>query len=367
MTAPAPASPPSDKSPQGGGGVDTKRRSKRMYVYWSGALTLLITVVLLCWLVVVPTWQVHRAVRECNSPPYAKQPAIKKLGGQEEAIRRLVSYSRLPNWIAPRRTQAVDLLNDCGPAGLRQLLLLASSEDQDLSCAARIRITNRETAFTVASLLSDPDPTVRKNALSVVWEHVPIREAQGAPGDTEVKAFFRERAAKGLAELFLASNDAQVRKLVLEALERLQKDDTKAPVRKAAAEALKRIRAVSSDLGEAARLLAKTVGGKWKQQATNPDIGPMLVSEVPPKGLTAGFYGVVPFPFDDKGQPKLSRYVSTCSASLYVLGTNEWCTVITWVPKTSHASKRIVEVLKLSPPQTTIGQLREAQEQEPKP
>jgi hypothetical protein len=213
-----------------------------MYVLWAVALGVLVAAGLVCWLVVVPVWQVHLAVREANSAPYVKQSAVKKLGGQEEAVRRLVAYSRLPIWLAPRRPQAVDLLNDCGLAGRRQLLLLASSEDPDIRSAARIRLSDREAASAVASLLSDPDPTVRKNALSVVWDHVPMKEMQGEPGDTELKAFFRERAAKGLAKLFFVSSDEQVRRQVLDALKRLQEDDTKAPVRQAAAEALEKIK-----------------------------------------------------------------------------------------------------------------------------
>jgi HEAT repeat protein len=283
-------------------------RSRRLYILWAIALTLLLTAALFCWLVVVPVWRVRTSTFRCEqvlsgggaltTEELAQE--IKKLGGPGPAARHIGLYMRLPTRLAPYRNTTALMLMGCSEPGLH-------------------------VAFR---LLRDRDWRVRVAAVRVLGEH-----------DSS------------------ETGDAMVTML----------EDEHKFVRQAAAEALERIRAVPSGLGEAARLLAKTVGGKWKQQATNPDIGPMLVSEVPPKGLTAGFYGVVPFPFDDKGQPKLSRYVSTCSASLYVLGTNEWCTVITWVPKTSHASKRIVEVLKLSPPQTTIGQLREAQEQEPKP
>jgi HEAT repeat protein len=123
---------------------------------------------------------------------------------------------------------------------------MASSEDREIRCAARIRLSGRETASTVASLLSDPDPTVRRNALTVVLEHVPDRDVDGELPDTEVKAFFRERSAPKLADLFLASSDKQVRKMILDALERLRRDDTKASVRQAAAEALEKIKSAES-------------------------------------------------------------------------------------------------------------------------
>jgi hypothetical protein len=109
-------------------------------------------------------------------------------------------------------------------------------------------------------------------------------------------------------------------------------------------------RSVSFDLDQAEVQLEEKVGGTWEKESTNPDIGPMLVPKDLPAPLKAGFFGVVAFGQDETGKKKMERYMSTCSAPLYILGANQHCTVITWLPRDNTVSRKVFDVLKLSPP-----------------
>jgi hypothetical protein len=114
-SAPSPASL-QEPSSQAAAAVETKR-SRRVCIYWGIALTLLVTVGLLCWLVVVPVMEVDEALQGCDLPTLKGlhpppqeverlrtqyQQAIKELGGPEQAERKLGLYMRLPDWALGR-------------------------------------------------------------------------------------------------------------------------------------------------------------------------------------------------------------------------------------------------------------------------
>ncbi|MBN8458000.1 MAG: hypothetical protein J0M04_09180 [Verrucomicrobia bacterium] len=101
------------------------------------------------------------------------------------------------------------------------------------------------------------------------------------------------------------------------------------------------------ELDAAKQLLEARVGGTWGEEPTSPDIGPMLRPKTLPAPLTAGFFGVFPFGQDELGKKKVDLYVSTCSAPLYVLGFNDRCTVITWLPRDNAVARNVSDALGL--------------------
>ncbi len=64
--------------------------------------------------VVVPVWKTRKVLGECDSSALTNEEAIVKLGGKEQALRRLSLYLDMPDWVAPRRHGAVVLLGKCG-------------------------------------------------------------------------------------------------------------------------------------------------------------------------------------------------------------------------------------------------------------
>ena len=101
------------------------------------------------------------------------------------------------------------------------------------------------------------------------------------------------------------------------------------------------------DLDIAKAQLEAQVGGTWEKESTNPDVGPMLSTTVLPAPLKVGSFGVIPFPYDKTGKERIDLYLSRCSAPLFVLGHNDHCTVITYIPKTNNVSQNIFKVLRL--------------------
>jgi hypothetical protein len=131
-----------------------KPRSRKIYILWGVALTLLISTALFCWLVVVPVWQVNRVVEDCffasleaadNESPCRR--GIETLGGEAAASRKLVTYLRAPEWLIPdnpevsihgktsylnlsgRQSYAVFMLSKCGPRGVDGLESLLEHHD----------------------------------------------------------------------------------------------------------------------------------------------------------------------------------------------------------------------------------------------
>jgi hypothetical protein len=116
------------------------RRSRKVYVLWGIALTLLVSTAIFCWLVVVPVWQVRTIVRA--SLPKTKLgkgewkaaalAARERLGGCPAACKKLSAYLSLPEGIAPRREFAAFALGFCGKRAGRQLLTCLRDADTDV-------------------------------------------------------------------------------------------------------------------------------------------------------------------------------------------------------------------------------------------
>jgi HEAT repeat protein len=117
--------------------VETKRRFKRLYVYWGIALALLATAGLFSWLLVIPLWRVREVAGDYTYRKYDAKDAIAKLGGPEKAYPMLRLFLKLPASIAEgdrqERTGAVRLLivNNRPPAEC--LIELLDDENREVA------------------------------------------------------------------------------------------------------------------------------------------------------------------------------------------------------------------------------------------
>lgn len=107
-----------------------KRRSRRVYILWAVALTLLLTAGLLCWKMVVPFMQARHLVENhpdkwvegvassggyCFAPQWSDYTqVIDAHGGPRRASRLLMVYLNAPAAVAPRKDRACELLVYCG-------------------------------------------------------------------------------------------------------------------------------------------------------------------------------------------------------------------------------------------------------------
>ncbi len=279
--------------------TEKKPRSKRIYIYWGVALTLLLTAGLLCWTVVVPMWRTRKAVVAIQRSwktatdraliwDSDEEPVlcryVAELGGCEEAARRLSAYLNAPDFLAPHKEVALELLGRCEGQGMPPLVaalrsdrvLYRRSAARSLFYVALREIhhqpgdldiwkprptssigfrASREAVDSLAGALDDKDQSVRAwavmalgqigpEAVSAVPALVGVIEGSssmhagvdhgGFPG--YVLHQDRSIAARALAYI------APTHPAVLPALEKALKDPEES-VRAAAAEALKKIKA----------------------------------------------------------------------------------------------------------------------------
>jgi HEAT repeats len=237
------------------------KRSKRLYILWAIALTLLLTAGLFCWTVVVPVWSTHRVLSQCVNPSYPPwyvpaaegdpsylgftpirpREAVKRLGGPQETASKLVFYLRMPAWIAGDRWRAVGLLGYCGKHGLSPLEQQLVGADDNIRAAAASALANvgkAAAAVTPALMraLSDDYRPVRAPA-SLALSRI------GAPAVPPLVVALKDsdpelrfNAAWTLGRIGPEASDA------MSALEVLLGDEDQM-VRQAAAAALKKIKA----------------------------------------------------------------------------------------------------------------------------
>ena len=84
------------------------------------------------------------------------------LGGKTEAAKKLGTYMALPDWLAPRRLEAIYVLSNCGQAGVEPLIRQLTSTAPDTRCAAAWALgeigPDSAGAITILErLVSDPD------------------------------------------------------------------------------------------------------------------------------------------------------------------------------------------------------------------
>jgi HEAT repeat protein len=179
--------------------VETKRRSKRLYIYWGIALTLLLALGLVCWLVVVPVCRVHGALKRLKSSPDVVvwgrrvEREIAELGGPEACVRGIRLYLMLPRGVAPHRRQAIDVLGMCGPAAGPTLLGMLSDEDvaqPAVICAALGSTGDNRAVPALIDVLRSADSRARVSAAAALGK---LKDPRAVPALTAVLA--KESAA----------------------------------------------------------------------------------------------------------------------------------------------------------------------------
>jgi HEAT repeats len=111
-----------------------KPRSRKIYILWAIALTLLLALGLFCWLVVVPVWQVrstHNELRQVSFQeriPSEFRMVVSRLGGGQVATVKLDQYIRSSSSMATRKLEAVVALGYCGRPAVDVLLKIDDSK-----------------------------------------------------------------------------------------------------------------------------------------------------------------------------------------------------------------------------------------------
>jgi HEAT repeat protein len=181
VTTPAPPASPRDfESPQERRTVETKR-SRRVYVYWGIALTVLVAAGLFCWLFLVPVLRARSVLLQpAGRAPWATQE-IRELGGPGYARTCMALYLRLPGSLAPdqHRGQAAYILSWCGEPAFTDLLRLTRDRQPSVRWNAASGLGNigdRAAVRPLIALLRDPSPIVRRFATAALG-NLKAREA----------------------------------------------------------------------------------------------------------------------------------------------------------------------------------------------
>jgi hypothetical protein len=85
-----------------------------------------------------PVWHTHRTMKTAITRDLRfrwqrgqqEKKAILRVGGQSQAVRRLVVYIRLPDWVATEKEAAYQLLGRCGQPGLDALVGMIDDTSQ---------------------------------------------------------------------------------------------------------------------------------------------------------------------------------------------------------------------------------------------
>ncbi len=174
------ASPPSPELIQAAHPVD--KRSRKVYILWTVALSTLVALGLMCWLVVVPYVQARRAVVHCVSHPgdlsghgvsthhatvsfQSLQNGVGRLGGEEAAVRKLSVYLRFPHRLTPHRPIGALMLGVCGKRAGPELMRLLRHDDNWVvrwrAADALAEIRDPRASEALAAALEDKKELVR--------------------------------------------------------------------------------------------------------------------------------------------------------------------------------------------------------------
>jgi HEAT repeat protein len=158
---------------QGAPAVSVRKRSKRIYVYWGIALTLLLGLGVFCWLVVLPVSRAGKALERLNETrvshyrwpawaPGEPESQVEKLGGPASASRQLHVYIMMPQFAAPDKHGAVVLLGYCGaPAAYRLVALLHEDDTTRGYAVSSLERIGKPAVPALIGALEDEDSSVR--------------------------------------------------------------------------------------------------------------------------------------------------------------------------------------------------------------
>jgi HEAT repeat protein len=266
-----------------------KPRSRKIYVLWAIALTLLLALGLLCWAVLLPPQGVRDVVvathrdydrrKEFGGGLGGDEEAafldegVRQLGGTLAAARLLGQYLECPALVAPYRHVAIGLLGRCGEPGVPVLAdQLTSSNALCRRWAARslcwLGPKAQPATTALIKALGDRDESVRAHAASAIAKIGPsavsavpaLKKIFEGPPAYEVRAVYEyptlwtlmERGNAVWALSQIAPNDPRVRQVLTKALK-----DRSDVVKSTALRAVERI-------GPEARGLAPLVRGLFQ-------------------------------------------------------------------------------------------------------
>jgi len=155
------------------------KKSRKVYVLWAIALTLLLALGLFSWLVVVPVWQACRIAQKCSGmdlPGHTSpQEGVMALGGQERAARWLPVCRRLPDWMADSQVKihSIQMLGYCGEAGARELGIILDGKNRHhrlvaLEGMGTLGADVPEALSRVLVAVKDSDEGLRMNAVGIL-------------------------------------------------------------------------------------------------------------------------------------------------------------------------------------------------------
>jgi len=189
-----------DEAPAG------KPRSRKLYVLWAIALTLLLALGLFSWLVVVPVWQSVSLVDDINREWIRQigttddlrsrriggfeEEAVARWGGSAHVLPLLRRYNRLPKFLAGEKYLAVRLLGACGKQAVPALVEALEVEPYEailaldaLGSAAKPAIP---TLMEIAGRPSD-NAFLRANAVALLGK-LKLDAAEAVPVLTKIIA-----------------------------------------------------------------------------------------------------------------------------------------------------------------------------------
>ncbi len=162
--------------------------SRRSIMAWGAGMLLFLAVVWAVAAVAVPFWQTRAVLRGFRPSRgelagTAESPAIAELGGSRAAAGKLALYLRMPGWLAPERRKASHLLRWTEVPAESVYLELISDPDLAIRCAAAAGLSldgpqaGAEAVEALIRAIDDPEPHVRRTAISALISVGPTREA----------------------------------------------------------------------------------------------------------------------------------------------------------------------------------------------
>ncbi len=151
-----------------------RKPTMRGIILWSAGILLALLLAWLIGTVAVPVWQTRSAVLYCTSdqtPSEANdwEGGLARLGGPDRALPRLQAYLRMPDFLAPEKSNAVILLGYCGRRAVPVLVSRLEHPEALMRIAAAEALCEIGPAAQAAvpalkSALDDPDDSVRQAA-----------------------------------------------------------------------------------------------------------------------------------------------------------------------------------------------------------
>ncbi len=111
------------------------QRFRRLVIWCTGALALLVFLGLACWIIIVPWFEVRAAAAATRSEGMSYPKAIEQLGGDSEALRKLNFCAKWSGRFCDREKIAM-LLGHCGPEATNILQRMLEDEQQAVREAA---------------------------------------------------------------------------------------------------------------------------------------------------------------------------------------------------------------------------------------